>query len=252
MQKDLKTSPKLKSKKINKLPISPLWQNEAQKWMEENDLIVEHFAGTVFRKEFFPNVARVFFDELVEYSQKVRKIGKAGIVDKLELHITTLKKWINQSHPPGADKFFAVLLLVLKEELSEIPFKNRRVILFKAVQMQMKQFTERLKEPPHCELDRMVFRGMMHAMKDRAVDVLHPDILTDVDTRSKAAHTLAKRVNEGLRQDAENYTSKNVPFPNPPLEVDAIQVLFWLASWGKPYTLLAFATQNVDWGLDDA
>jgi hypothetical protein len=197
-----------------KLPLSPTWEAAAERWIEANTRLkaADHFAGKVFRKEFFPTLARVYFDELVTYTRKKKKVTDArpDIVEELGLHASTLTKWVDESHPPAADKFFAVTLLVLKQNLASIPFSPRRILLFEAVRRQLEAFAGRFPKPPACAMDRTVFRGLLHAMREPAVDKLAPGVKAGRDARVEALAVVVRRVNEGLARDYEAYSLREL------------------------------------------
>lgn len=239
-----------------KLPLSPLWESRVEDWIESEGIQenAAHFPGKVFRKEFFPILARVFFDELVEHTRKVKKLGdvQSHIVDELGLHDSTLTKWVKESHPPGADKFFAVATLVLKKDIRKLPLSDRRVLLFEAVKRQLEAFATDFCEQPMCDMDRIVFRGVMHAMREKEIDKLYYGDDHPQEVRQAALKILVKRVNEGLERDYEAYFRKKLHFFAEPPVAKPSEVAQWISSWGVPYTLLAIGTKDVPWEMDDA
>lgn len=241
---------------LKKLPLSPTWEAAAEKWIEANTTLdaAAHFPGKIFRKEFFPTLARVYFDELVTYTRKKKKLADARpfVVEELGLHDSSLTKWNDGSHPPAADKFFAVTLLVLKQNLASIPFSPRRILLFEAVQKQLEAFSARFPKSPACDMDRTVFRGLLHAMRDPAVDQLAPGAGHNNSAKKSALEIVVKRVNVGLAHDHEAYTVRELRFFDPAPAATPSQVAMWLSAWGMPYTLLAIGTKDVPWEMDDA
>lgn len=242
--------------KVKGLPLSPRWQSHVEEWIEAEGIQenAEHFPGKVFRQKFFPVLARVFFDELVEHTRIVKKVGdvKVHVVEELGLHASTLKKWTDESHPPGADKFFAVATLVLKKDIRDLPLSDRRALLFEAVKRQMELFAADFCEPPECDMTRTVFRGVMHAMRQEEVNKLYPGEKHTPAEREKALAALVVSINERFAQDYEAYVRKSLNFFAEPPQATSSDVAMWIASWGVPYTLLAIGTKDVPWEMDDA
>lgn len=239
-----------------KLPLSGAWEAAAERWIERNTTLDEagHFAGKVFRKEFFPTLARVYLDELVTYTRKKKKVADArpDIVEELGLHASTLTKWVDGSHPPGADKFFAITLLVLKQRLASIPFSPNRVLLFEAVRAQLEAFAARFPKRPGCGMDRTTFRGLLHAMREPAVDKLAPGSKAGAGEKKDALIVVVRRVNEGLARDHGAYSLRELRVFDPAPAAAPTEVAGWLEGWGMPYTLLAIGTKDVPWEMDDA
>ena len=150
---------------MERLPLSPVWEAKAERLIRKKAKgkfrEPGHFAGKVFRKQFFPILARVYFDELTAYADRYHRLDKVAIAEALGLNASTLTRWVNGDHPPGADKFFAIVVLLLKKSLKDIPFSDRDDLLFRAVVVQLKSFVRKYLVEPECEMDRFTFRCLV-------------------------------------------------------------------------------------------
>ena len=230
------------------LPLSSAWQAAAEKLIEEFGNLEDtaHFAGKVFRKQFFPIVAQVYFDEMMAGTDVSKlQVSKLQVVERLKLDAGTYKRWVNKSHPPAADKFFAVVLLLLNRDLKSFAFSSPDRLLFKAIDLQLHRFARDFCDPPQCVMTRLAFRSLIHAMRDASSERLVPGSNYSKDIREKALVEAVSKVNEGLEEDSL-LTGAMAP------EVKSNQLATWLSNWGMPYTLLAIGTKNVSWGRDDA
>lgn len=225
------------------LPLSSTWREAAEQLIEDVGTVANaaHFAGKVFRKQFFPEISRVYFDELLAQA----KLHEEAVVEKLGLHASTLTKWSDHSNPAGANKFFAVLLLVMKKNLNAIPFPDRGVMLFRAIRRQLKRFAEDYCEPPQCAMDRLVFRSLVHAMGHASSERLVPGTKVTDAIRARALADSVRTVNGALKRDYGAFGAGKAPV------VDAERLSLWLSSWGMPYTLLALGTEKVLWEMND-
>ena len=225
------------------LPLSSAWQAAAEKLIEEFGNLEDtaHFAGKVFRKQFFPIVARVYFDEMMAGTD----VSKLQVVERLKLDAGTYKRWVNKSHPPAADKFFAVVLLLLNRDLKSFAFSSPDRLLFKAIDLQLHRFARDFCDPPQCVMTRLAFRSLIHAMRDASSERLVPGSKYSKDIREKALVKAVSKVNKGLEEDSLLTGAMTT-------QVEPDQLETWLSNWGMPYTLLAIGTKNVSWGRDDA
>lgn len=225
------------------LPLSSAWQAAAEKLIEEFGNLEDtaHFAGKVFRKQFFPIVARVYFDEMMAGTD----VSKLQVVERLKLDAGTYKRWVNKSHPPAADKFFAVVLLLLNRDLKSFAFSSPDRLLFKAIDLQLHRFARDFCDPPQCVMTRLAFRSLIHAMRDASSERLVPGSKYSKAMRETALVKAVSKVNKGLEEDSLLTGAMTT-------QVEPDQLETWLSNWGMPYTLLAIGTKNVSWGRDDA
>lgn len=240
-----------------RLPLSPPWEAKAEllirKKAKGKFRQPEHFAGKVFRKQFFPILGRVYFDELVRYAESKHRIEKLAIAQNLGLNQSTLTRWINGENPPGADKFFAVVALILKVNINDIPFPDRDTMVFRSIVEQLKSFTLKYLTAPQCDLDQFKFRCLIYVMKDRTSDMLLPGSKkVTASERKTALKSATAHLNKRLTSDYEAWNRSNLKTIVKPPKVLPSQLSLWLSSWGMAYTLLAYGTKSVSWELSDA
>ncbi len=240
-----------------RLPLSPAWEAKAERLIEKKAKgkfrEPGHFAGKVFLKQFFPILARVYFDELAAYAESKHGFDKVRIAEELGLNASTLTRWVNGQNPPGADKFFAIAVLLLKKSLGDIPFSDRDAMLFRAVVEQLKSFARKYAVEPECGIDRFVFRCLIYAMKDRTSDKLLPGLKkVGASDREAALKTATDNLNTQLTRRYEAWNRTNAKKVLKPPTVLPSQLSLWLTNWGMAYTLLAYGTKSVFWELSDA
>lgn len=213
------------------------------------------FAGKVFRPQFFAAITGVYFRALVRHARSTRQLDTADLAAELGHNRSTGSRWDTNTHPAGGDKFFAALSLVLRTNLGDITWPDRRDVLFEAVQCQLVALREQFCEPPHPPEppDRRLFRALRFAMGCAAVGKLIPEQRVTKAVREMSLLTTVNEVNAQFEQ-AHAATSQPADGRGtlpPPQLVLATELHDWLVAWGMPYTLLAMGTKNVTWELDD-
>jgi len=231
------------------LPTSPDWRTATEALLEaqRGEKTTDSFIQSSFRRQFFPIISGVYFDEVKTFAN----LDLETIKSELKLTKGTESRWYSGHSAPGPDKFFAVVLLMLKLDLNSIPFPGRNVMLFRSVRGQIERFSEDYCVRPSTGFNLILFRAMIHAMSHPSADKLVPgDRWTQV-IREKNLTESVKRVNTGLKDDHEAYRRKGLTvFPKPPV-VDPQTLSSWYSNWGIPYTLFAMGTKDANWGIED-
>jgi transcriptional regulator with XRE-family HTH domain len=231
------------------LPIQSEWQGEAERRLRTHGVNVKEYPSKTFRFKFFMTISHVYWERLIASTERQR-LDDIELADRLGLTQSTVSRWTSGTHPPAADKFFAVVLLVLKRELKDLDLGGQNDILFHAVQRQHERLAEDYYEPPSCALDRFVFKSVLRAMHVPAVNALVPEAAVDKATREKALRAVAAGLNATLRKEYDADVGRSLNFAGRCREVLPSEIDEWLACWGVPYTLFAMGCTR-KWGIED-
>lgn len=235
------------------LPLSAVWQNAAEELVERSEVVevIQHYAGKYFRGRFFDTIASVYHAELLKNLKVDSGMEKKAVADGLNLDAATLSRH-NKKKKNDPNKFFAVVLLMLKKNLNQLNFPDRREMAFQAMSKQMMDLGEEFCQPTISGLNRVVLASLIYAMRDKEVDKLIPTVEIAQKKREAAAEKILVNVNAVLRKRYDNFVSRQGNSSYIHADVTVRELIRWLADWGMPYTLLAMGTEGADWGLEDA
>jgi hypothetical protein len=236
------------------LPISPKLQSAAEELINSSGikkLRASNFRGKYFRRHFYPNVANVYFGELIEFTKVKHKLDEKKIVKTLALDYATKKRWLENSHPPAADKIFAIILLILRKNFQNIPFSSPPELIFFAVCRQLRAICmDFCGYEPTCVMSRTAFRTLMYAMSSGYVDGLIPgNGLSKEATKVKLGY-----VRDVVNAKWKEFTAESairLGYSSKPTVIMPPDLHKWIVNWGMPYTLFALGTQKMQWGVTD-
>lgn len=233
------------------LPIQTEWKDEAERRLQKHGVTVKKYVSKIFRTDFFKTIGLVHWQRLIA-TPELKQMSKIKLADQLGLSQASQSRWTTGAHEAGADKFFAVVLLVLKRDLSQLNLGNQNAVLFHAIQRQHEQLTAKFYKQPSCELEQFVFRSVLRAMSVPEVNALVPKkkVGKAVNAAREAAlKEVASRLNATLRHEFNENATRSANFKGKLREVLPSEIDAWLASWGVPYTLFAMGcTRN--WGIE--
>lgn len=230
------------------LPIQPAWKEEAEKRLKARHVNVEEYPSKTFRREFFVTIGHVYWERLIVSTER----GQADyrrLADHLGLERTTVWRWKNKTTPPPADKFFAVVLLVLKRDLRDLDLGSQNEILFDSVRRQCEALAAEYDEPTDCELTRFVFKSLVRVMNVPAVDDLAPGREVSGARRKEALREVHSELTAAIGRDFDARAERSPNFTGRPRAVKPSELDEWLAGWGIPYTLFAMGCTR-HWGIE--
>lgn len=231
------------------LPIQPAWKQAAEKRLRDRGVNVEEYPGKTFRPEFFRTIGHVYWDRLVDVTER-RRLADAEFADRLGVDKTTLWRWTTGKTRPSADKFFAVVLLVLRSDLNDLALGTQGEVLFDAIRRQMEALSVEYDEPPGCALTRFVFRSVLRVMLIPAVNDLVPDGNVPEARQKASLKQVVGGLNAALKRDFDAEVARSQNFCGDLRRVKPSELDEWLAGWGIPYTLLAMGCTR-KWGIED-
>lgn len=231
------------------LPIREFWKNEAERCLRERAVNVKDYASKTFRHKFFVTVGHVYWERLIAMTGRQR-LDDIELADRLGLGASTVSRWTSGANPPAADKFFAVVLLVLKRELKDLELGSQNDLLFDSVRLQHERLAADYCEPPSCNLDRFVFKSLLRVMHIPAVNDLAPNAGTSKAAKKAALTEAVVGLNRELRRDFNVEVERSQNFAGIVRKVEPEELDEWLASWGVPYTLFAMGCTRT-WGIED-
>ncbi len=230
------------------LPTQPAWTDEAEKRLRHHSVNVEEYPGKTFRPAFFRTIGHIYWEHLVAVTERDR-LDDIELADRLGHDKSTVSRWTSGKHPPAADKFFAVVLLVLKRDLKDLALGSQNDLLFDAIRRQFELLAEEYDEPPGCPLSRFVLKSLLRVMLVPAVNNLVPGATVTEQERKSALRTATAGLNAALKRDFEAEVARSQNFAGTFRTVKPSELDGWLAGWGIPYTLFALGcTRN--WGID--
>ena len=231
------------------LPIQPKWRLEAESQLRKHAVDVEKYPSKVFRFKFFMTVGHIYWERLIASTERQR-LDDIELADRLGLSAATVSRWTSGVHPPAADKFFAVVLLVLKKDLKELELGSQNDLLFDSIQRQHEELAAEYCEPPSCTLDRFVFQSLLRIMHIPAVDDPAPNAKVTKAQQKAALEQVVVGLNKAIQRNFDAEVRASPSFAGSVRKVRPQEVDEWLASWGVPYTLFAMGCTRT-WGIED-
>ena len=233
------------------MQIQPAWRSEAEKLLEEKGVIVSKFASKTFRGDFFRTIGHVYWNKLIALAQ-VQNLDDKELAKRLGLVGSTSSRWETGANPAGPDKFFAVVLLVLKRELNELLLGNRKGLLFDAVSLQLERLATEYHAAPSCKLDRFMMKSVFLSMDVPEVNDLVPNSAVTTSVRKKSLTKVIVSLNKALERNFHQQAGQRMNFAGRAKKVEPSQLDEWLASWGIAYTLFAMGCEKVTtWGIEN-
>lgn len=217
------------------LPILPAWKREAVAKLAKKGVALNDFPGNVFRKDFFKTVGNVYFDGLVENE----KLTSTLIGKRLGLNNTTAWRWVRGDTTAGADKFFALLLFVLRKEIQTVNVGKRETLLFEAIRRQCTSLAVQFCHEPSVILDRIGFKALMRMMQLPAVNHHAPGEAVDESEKAAALKDAAVQVNAMLKVDFDERAKRTQSIAGKAKRYAPTELNELLTDWGLPYTLFA-------------
>jgi transcriptional regulator with XRE-family HTH domain len=231
------------------LPILGSWKKDAEKCLRDHDVNVEKYPNKTFRHKFFTTIGHVYWERLVQWTEQ-QSLDNRDLADRLGLGASTVSRWTSGANPPEADKFFAVVLLVLKRDLNQLDLGCQNDLLFDSVRLQLERLAADYCEPPCCGLDRFVFKSLLKVMQIPAVNDLAPNAGTSKAEKKSALKEAVVSLNREIRREFDAEVSRSQNFAGTVRTVEPAELDEWLASWGVPYTLFAMGCTRT-WGIEN-
>ena len=231
------------------LPIPSEWQKEAERRLREHSVNVTEYPSKTFRREFFVTIGHIYWDHLIASTERQRLDG-IELADRLGLGASTVSRWTSKANPPAADKFFAVVLLVLKRDLKDLDLGGQNEILFDSIRRQHERLAADYCEPSNCDLDRFVFKSLLRVMHTSAVNDLAPGAGASPSRQEAALKEAVVGLNKAIQRDFDAEVEKSPSFTGRVRKVGPQELDEWLASWGVPYTLFAMGCTRT-WGIEN-
>jgi len=231
------------------LPIQYEWKVEAEKRLREHSVDVLKYPSKIFRFKFFMTIGHIYWERLIASTERQR-LDDIELADRLGLSSATVSRWTSGVHPPAADKFFAVVLLVLKRDLKDLQLGSQNELLFDSIQRQHQDLATEYYEPPSCSMDRFVFKSLLQAMHIPAVNDLAPNAKVTKARQKTALEEVVVGLNKAIQRDFDADVKASQNFAGSARKVRPQEVDEWLASWGVPYTLFAMGCTKT-WGIEN-
>jgi transcriptional regulator with XRE-family HTH domain len=231
------------------LTIQELWKKDAEKCLRDHGVNVKEYPNKIFRHKFFVTIGHVYWEHLIAMTER-QKLDDIELADRLGLGASTVSRWTSGVNPPAADKFFAVVLLVLKRDLKDLDIGNQNELLFDAVRLQHERLAVDYYKPPSCSLDRFVFRLLLRLMQIPAVNNLAPNSGSSKAVKEAALKEAVVVINKELQREFDSRVKQSQNVREKARKVGPEELDEWLACWGIPYTLFAMGCTRA-WGIED-
>jgi hypothetical protein len=197
----------------------------------------ENFQREVIKDRLLKSIAFVYWTTLTDYAKAEHGLHVEDIGRRLGVNRSTYNHWIKEENCPAAEKFFGVLVIVLKKEIQDVGFPCNREVSWRGVKRTLGLIRERecglvRREPDREELACIRFvtchrLGGKLVPKDRHID---------------------SGAQEVVFTDALRYLRKR--FPNGRIRSSRL-ISQVIADWARPYVLFRVGLLKGWESLDD-
>jgi len=226
-------------------PLPRVWQEAGKRFLREFSAAVDspptdesshdHYLDFV-NKEFHKKLYEVIGHQYVMTLLRAlatdpvsKKANFAPWATKLGVDKTTLWRWKQEHVFAGAEKFFAIQLLILDKPLGELPLPDNHAMLRESVLGTLRYFSRTYGPASTVPLSPGVFEHVLSLM--RVMVQSNDSVYCPFEPSLSARHEHALKVlTQHVNRSAPSRTDPVTPVST---------VRAWLDSWGMPYTLFA-------------